>query len=126
VAQVANLRTPVGGTFLSRQPDEQSGKRASVLSLIPRLAKLLYRLGRDRRVPWTVKAVLLALAAYLACPIDLIPDWIPVLGYLDDIVIVGFVVGYLLKRVPREVIREHWGEDLSALESLRRKKLKPE
>ena len=106
---------------MSQQPDEQSGKRASVLSLIPRVAKLLYRLARDRRVPWTVKAVLIGLAAYLACPLDLIPDWIPVLGYLDDVLIVGLVVGYVLRKIPADLIREHWGEDLETLASLRRK-----
>ena len=97
-------------------------RRDSILSLIPRVAKLLYRLARDPRVPWTVKAVLIALAAYLACPIDLIPDWIPVLGYLDDVIIVGFVVGHVLRKVPSDLIREHWGEDIGTLESLRRKK----
>lgn len=103
--------------------EESAGRpRGSLVSLIPRLAKLLYRLARDPRVPWMVKAALIALAGYLACPVDLIPDWIPGLGYLDDVLIAGFVVGYVLKKVPPEVVREHWGEDLQTLESLRRRK----
>ena len=114
---------------MPRQPDNHDANenqgargRASLLSLLPRLARLLYRLARDRRVPWTVKAVLIGLAAYLACPIDLIPDWIPVLGYLDDVLIAGFVVGYVLRKVPSDLIREHWGDDLETLASLRRRK----
>jgi len=105
-------------------PDESPAgqKRESVLSLIPRLAKFLYHLARDPRVPWTVKAALVGLAAYLACPLDIIPDWIPVLGYLDDVLIVGFAVGYVLRKVPLDLVREHWGEDVQVLESLSRKK----
>jgi len=91
-----------------------------LFALVRRVARLLWRLARDRRVPWTVKAVLIGLAAYLACPLDLIPDWIPGLGYLDDIIIVGFVVGYVLRKVPSDVIREHWGGDLETLRSLHR------
>ena len=107
------------------EPDGR--RRESVLALIPRLAKFVYHLARDPRVPWTVKAALAGLAAYLACPIDIIPDWIPVAGYLDDILLVGFVVSYALGKVPSDVIREHWGEDVHLLESLtRRKKRKPE
>jgi uncharacterized membrane protein YkvA (DUF1232 family) len=107
------------------EPDER--RHESVLSLIPRLAKFLYHVARDPRVPWTVKAALAGLAAYLACPIDIIPDWIPGAGYLDDILLVGFVVGSVLGNVSAEVIREHWGEDVHVLESLRRKKRrKPE
>ena len=107
--------------------DTDGRKRESVLSLIPRLAKFLYHLARDPRVPWTVKAALAGLAAYLACPIDIIPDWIPGVGYLDDILLVGFVVGYAMGKVRPDVIREHWGEDVHLLESLtRRKRRKPQ
>jgi len=96
-------------------------KRGSLVSLVPRLAKLVYHLARDPRVPWRVKAVLVGLAAYLASPIDIIPDWIPVVGYLDDVLMVGLAAGYVLASVPPEVVREHWGEDVEVLESLRRK-----
>ncbi len=73
-------------------------------------------------MPWTVKAALVGMSLYLAMPFDVIPDWIPVLGYLDDVLVVGFVVGYVLRKVPREVVAEHWGEDVEALEGLRRKR----
>lgn len=95
-------------------------KRPSVIALIPRLAKLLYHLARDPRVPWTVKAALVGAGVYLASPVDLIPDWVPGAGYLDDVLLVGILVNYIVARVPRDVLVEHWGEDVEALESLRR------
>jgi len=101
--------------------DSGQAKRPSIISLVPRVAKLIYHLARDPRVPWQVKAALGGLALYLASPIDLIPDWVPAAGYLDDVLILGFVVSYVLSRVPPDVIREHWGEDIEVLESLRRK-----
>jgi uncharacterized membrane protein YkvA (DUF1232 family) len=107
-------------------PDKAQHKRPPLVSLIPRLAKLVYHLARDRRVPWTVKAALAGTAVYLASPVDIIPDWIPGAGYLDDVLVVGLVVSYVLGRVPREVLIEHWGEDVEVLEGLsgkrRRKK----
>ncbi len=112
-----------------RQPPDETehtktreGERQSVLTIVPRVAKFLWHLVKDPRVPAAVKWSLVGLAAYLASPIDLIPDWIPGAGYLDDVMIVGFVVSYVLARVSPEVVREHWGEDVEMLERLRRRK----
>ena len=99
--------------------DEKGKERQSLVTLIPRLAKFLWHLVKDPRVPWTVKASLAGLAVYLASPIDIIPDWIPGAGYLDDVLLVGFVVSFVLARVPPEVVREHWGEDVEVLERLK-------
>jgi len=84
-------------------------------SVIARAAKalrqrirLLRAVWKDPRTPWYARAVLAATVAYAVSPIDLIPDFIPVLGHLDDLVIVpaGF---WLAKRlVPCEVWDEHW------------------
>jgi uncharacterized membrane protein YkvA (DUF1232 family) len=76
-------------------------------------AALLWRLLKDRRVPWWAKALLPALLLYLALPVDLIPDFIPVLGHLDDLLVVLLVVAVLLRAVPPEVTEEH----LRSLES---------
>jgi uncharacterized membrane protein YkvA (DUF1232 family) len=67
----------------------------------------LYLAARDPRVPWYAKALALAVAAYALSPIDLIPDFIPVLGYLDDLIIVP--VGIVLARrlIPKELFDEH-------------------
>jgi uncharacterized membrane protein YkvA (DUF1232 family) len=106
-------------TDMTEKPEATDRPRESLVTLIPRLAKFLWHLVKEPRVPWTVKAALAGLAAYLATPIDIIPDWIPGAGYLDDALLVAFVVGYVLAKVPPEVVREHWGEDVEVLERLK-------
>ncbi|MBY3598070.1 DUF1232 domain-containing protein [Rhizobium bangladeshense] len=64
----------------------------------------LWLAARDRRVPWYAKAVAGAVAAYALSPIDLIPDFIPVLGYLDDLVIVPLGILLATRLVPAEVM----------------------
>jgi uncharacterized membrane protein YkvA (DUF1232 family) len=61
---------------------------------------------RDPRVPWYAKAVAAVVAAYALSPIDLIPDFIPVLGYLDDLVIVPFGIVLAVKLVPAPVMAD--------------------
>ena len=88
------------------------GKRVMALPWRAKAA-LLWRLLKDRRVPWWARALLPALLLYLAMPVDLIPDFIPVLGHLDDLLVVLLVVAVLLRAVPPEATEEH----LSSLES---------
>jgi uncharacterized membrane protein YkvA (DUF1232 family) len=61
----------------------------------------------DPRVPLWAKVLAMALVLYLASPIDLLPDFIPVIGFLDDLLIVMAGAGLLLRAVPAEVIEEH-------------------
>ena len=81
-------------------------RRIGALPLRAKLS-LVRRLFRDRRVPWWAKALLPALALYLAMPIDVIPDFIPVIGYLDDLVVLLLVATLLFRAVPRRVIEEN-------------------
>ncbi len=67
----------------------------------------LYLAARDPRVPWPAKAVAAAVAAYALSPIDLIPDFIPVLGYLDDLVIVPLGILLAVRMVPDHLMAEH-------------------
>jgi uncharacterized membrane protein YkvA (DUF1232 family) len=67
----------------------------------------LYLSARDPRVPWYAKAVALAVAAYALSPIDLIPDFIPVIGYLDDLVIVPLGILLAVRLIPADVLAEH-------------------
>lgn len=67
----------------------------------------LYLAARDPRVPWYAKAVALAVAAYALSPIDLIPDFIPVLGHLDDVIIVPLGIVLAVRLIPAEVLAEH-------------------
>lgn len=89
------------------------------LLLLPRLLKLLYRLARDPRVPARSKATLFILGGYLASPIDVIPDFIPGIGQLDDIAIVAFVLDQMLNRIPEDIVREHWDGEEDVLQVLK-------
>ena len=66
----------------------------------------IYLAARDPRVPWYAKALALGVAGYALSPIDLIPDFIPVLGYLDDLIIVPLGVWAVVSLIPAEVLSE--------------------
>jgi len=67
----------------------------------------LYLAYKDPRVPLHIKIIILLVIAYLLSPIDLIPDFIPVIGYLDDFLLITLGIPILLKMVPKEIIDEH-------------------
>jgi uncharacterized membrane protein YkvA (DUF1232 family) len=67
----------------------------------------LWLAGRDPRVPWYAKAVALLIAAYALSPIDLIPDFVPVLGYLDEVILLPPAILLAVKLVPPELMAEH-------------------
>lgn len=66
----------------------------------------LYFAARDPRTPWYAKAIAVVVVAYALSPFDLIPDFIPVLGYLDDLIIVPAGIALVLRLVPIEVLNE--------------------
>ena len=70
----------------------------------------LYLAARDPRVPWHAKAVAALTAAYALSPIDLIPDFIPVIGYLDDLVLVPLGIALAIRLIPPAVLAEHRAE----------------
>lgn len=67
---------------------------------------VVYYVARDRRTPWLARGLALGVAAYALSPIDLIPDFIPILGYLDDLVLVPLGVMLVLRLVPDEVVAD--------------------
>lgn len=67
----------------------------------------LYLASRDPRVPWYVKALAVAVAAYALSPIDLIPDFIPVIGYLDDAILVPLGILLVVRLIPPAIMAEH-------------------
>ena len=75
---------------------------------MPDCAVLFKRLLGDPRVPRRAKAALAFAVPYLASPIDLIPDFIPVLGQFDDALVVIAVLGYVARRAGRDVVAELW------------------
>jgi uncharacterized membrane protein YkvA (DUF1232 family) len=94
-----------------------AGRRESaraLASFIPDCIVLCSRLLRDHRVPRRKKALLVGLAGYLALPFDLVPDFIPVAGQLDDVVITALVLRSFLRGGGEPIIRELWpGPDSS-------------
>jgi uncharacterized membrane protein YkvA (DUF1232 family) len=66
----------------------------------------LYLVSKDRRVPWYARAVAVAVVAYAFSPIDLIPDPIPVLGYLDDLILIPLGIALVIKLIPSEVMQD--------------------
>lgn len=91
-----------------------------VATLLPNLLKLFKGLVRDPRVPRRSKFLLILGAAWVASPIDLIPEFIPVLGPLDDAVVAALILRHLLRTAGREVVAEHWHGDPATLERLLR------
>ena len=71
---------------------------------LKRQTLVVYFVARDPRTPWPLRPLALGIAAYALSPIDLIPDFIPLLGYLDDLVIVPLGLLLVLRRVPAEVL----------------------
>lgn len=68
---------------------------------------VLYLSYRDNRTPWYAKVVAICVVAYAFSPIDLIPDFIPVLGYLDDLIIVPIGISLALKLIPSHIIEDN-------------------
>jgi len=84
---------------------------------IKRDAVALWIAARDPRVPWYAKATAAAVAAYALSPIDLIPDFVPVLGYLDDVVIVPLGILLVVRLIPRDLMTE-FREDAARREGM--------
>jgi uncharacterized membrane protein YkvA (DUF1232 family) len=87
------------------------GRREDARALarfIPDCIVLVTRLARDPRVPRRRKLLLIGLVAYLSLPFDLVPDFIPVAGQLDDAIIVALVLRHLLRAGGESMIRELW------------------
>jgi uncharacterized membrane protein YkvA (DUF1232 family) len=74
---------------------------------IKRDVHALYLAARDPRTPWYAKAFALAVAAYALSPIDLIPDFIPILGYLDELILLPLAIMLAVRLVPPELMAEH-------------------
>jgi uncharacterized membrane protein YkvA (DUF1232 family) len=75
--------------------------------LVRRDVHALYLASRDPRVPWYAKALAVLVAGYALSPIDLIPDFIPVLGYLDDVILVPLGIVLAVSLIPPAIMAEH-------------------
>jgi uncharacterized membrane protein YkvA (DUF1232 family) len=87
--------------------------------VVKRDVHAIYLAARDPRVPWYAKALAFCVAGYAVSPLDLIPDFVPVLGYLDDVIVVPLGILAVVKLIPPEVIAEHRGAGSSSARSPR-------
>ncbi|WP_449301224.1 YkvA family protein [Planomonospora corallina] len=86
----------------------RGGLLREALRLLPDVLRLVRRLAADPELPHGVRVRLALLLAYLAFPIDVVPDFIPVLGYADDAIIVVLVLRSVVRRAGVDAVRRHW------------------
>lgn len=89
------------------------------LRLGPDVVRLTHRLAKDRSVSWRVRAWLVVLLVYLVSPIDLVPDFIPVIGYADDAIIVALVLRFATRHAGAAALERHWPGTPQGLQALR-------
>jgi uncharacterized membrane protein YkvA (DUF1232 family) len=107
------LRSKVNG-FTGAKFRGKYGKLIDYLLLLPDFLALLIRLATDKRVPSTQKIMVGGIIMYVLSPIDVIPDFIPVIGMADDLLLVVYGLNTILNEVDRRIVEEHWsgGGDL--------------
>jgi uncharacterized membrane protein YkvA (DUF1232 family) len=86
----------------------RAGLLREAIRILPDVLRLVRRLAADRSLPRGVRIRLALLLAYLAMPFDLIPDFVPVLGYADDAIIVTAVLRSVVRRAGMDAVRAHW------------------
>lgn len=94
------------------------GVLKDLASILPACLTTLRRLRRDPRVPPRAKIAVGFAALWVLSPIDLIPEFLPVIGPLDDVVVFALLLRYAARQVPREVITEAWPADARLLDRL--------
>ena len=102
--------------LLLRKPEEGTAREA--LRVLPDTVRLLRRIAGDPMLPRGVRVRLWLLLGYLAFPLDVVPDFLPVVGYADDVVIAGAALRSVVRRAGAASVRRHWpgtDEGLAAL-----------
>ena len=88
--------------------DGYTGMMKEAILAIPNFAKLLWRLGHDSRVPTGSKVIMYSSLAYVLFPIDFIPDVIPGLGQIDDVLLIVYALNRIMRTAGNDVVVEHW------------------
>src|SRR5207302_6682340 len=94
------------------------GLAKDLSTVLPACATTMRRLRTDSRVPGKVKVALLFAVLWVVSPIDLIPEFLPVIGPLDDVVVVALVLRYTVRHIPAVALLEAWPADRRILERL--------
>jgi uncharacterized membrane protein YkvA (DUF1232 family) len=98
-----------------RLPD---GLLKDLASVLPACVTTARRLRHDPRVPRRVKLVVLGAGLWVLSPVDLVPEFLPVIGPLDDVVVVALALRYAARRIPRDALEEAWPAEPRILERL--------
>ena len=106
------------------RPDEMRARE--LLRLLPDVLRLVRRLAGDGALPRGVRLRLWLLLVYLAVPIDLVPDFVPVLGHADDAIVVALVLRSVVRRAGAATLERHWPGTPDGLAALRRASRLPE
>ena len=104
--------------LVARGKSEQI-KLVDALRLVPDVIRLTRRLAADPTVPRRVRIWLILLLGYLLMPIDLVPDFIPVLGYADDAIVVALVLRFAARHAGIDALQRHWPGTAQGLQALR-------
>jgi uncharacterized membrane protein YkvA (DUF1232 family) len=115
---LAVLWLVVVAVLIAARPDGDSIREA--VRLLPDTLRLIKRLATDRTIPFGTRLPIYLLLVYLASPIDLIPDFIPVIGYADDAVVTSVVLRWLIRRAGAGKVTEHWPGTPEGLARLQR------
>jgi uncharacterized membrane protein YkvA (DUF1232 family) len=107
IALLAGLAA-YAGFVLALLAAGRRGPARALAGFVPDCVILCHRLLRDPRVPRARKLALAALVAYLAMPLDLVPDFVPVAGQLDDAILLALVLRGLVRGAGAPLVREHW------------------
>lgn len=103
--------------FITR-PDRSTLTDAA--RLIPDTLRLVQRLATDRTIPLGTRVPVWLLLTYLVSPIDLVPDFIPVVGYADDAILTSLILRRLIRKVGTDKLNQHWPGTVDGLERLKR------
>jgi uncharacterized membrane protein YkvA (DUF1232 family) len=110
----------VGGLLLASRQEARRTDLRAVLRLVPDVVRLLRRLSRDPALPRGVRVRLVLLLVYLLLPIDLVPDFIPVIGYADDAIVVALAIRSVVRAAGPEALDRHWPGTPEGLRAVRR------
>ena len=117
-AALATIWLALAVTLWIAKPDDIGLQ--DMLRLLPDVLRLLKRLATDPQLPRRIRIVLIVLLAFIASPIDLIPDFIPVIGFADDVIITALVLRWVSRTAGADALTEHWPGTPAGLDALRR------
>ena len=86
-----------------------------MIKIFKELVQFIQAVAQDKRIPARDKKVILICAALILSPIDLIPDWIPIIGWIDDIVLLALILDYLFEILDTEILLSHFPWDMKKI-----------